>query len=159
MLKAWRTRLRSEFSTKKKQRGSDKLTANERSAESRIETAMGVESRAVRSSSSRGVSSHSATGSIEIAFFTSANSTNLSVAIADLIFEDALPTSLVDSPHLKRVIELSKLVPLSYRIPDRKAMNSAYLPESYATRARKRDARVMEFATVSCLRQAPKGRN
>ena len=119
---------------------------------------MGVESRAVRSSSSRDVSSHSATGSTESAF-ASANSTYLSVATADLIFRGALLTSLVDSPRLKRVIELSKLVLSSYRIPDRKAMNSAYLPESYATRARKRDARVMEFATVSCLRQAPKGRN
>ena len=156
MLKAWRTRLRSEFSTKKKQRGSDKLTANERSAESRIETAMGVESRAVRSSSSRGVSSHSATGSIEIAFFTSANSTNLSVAIADLIFEDALPTSLVDSPRLKRVIELSKLVPLSYRIPDRKAssvgLRTQHFPEQFATPS---PSILAQFASARVPFQAP----
>ena len=111
---------------------------------------MGVESRAVRSSSSRDVSSHSATGSTESAF-ASANSTYLSVANADLIFRGALLTSLVDSPRLKRVIELSKLVLSSYRIPDRKAMNGTYLPEAYATRARKRDTRPLEFATISCL--------
>ena len=146
--------LRSKFSTKN-QRGSDKLIAKERTAESRIETTMGVDCALIVFS---GCELSFCNRSIESAF-SSANSTNLSVAIADLIFEDALPTSLVDSPRLKRVIELSKLVPLSYRIPDRIAMNSAYLPESYATRARKRDARVMEFATVSCLRQAPKGRN
>jgi len=77
-----------------KQRGSDKVIANERTAESRIETAVGVESRAVRSSSSLDVSSHSATSSIASAL-SSANSTYLSVAVADLIFGDALPTSLL----------------------------------------------------------------
>jgi hypothetical protein len=105
----------------------------------------------VRSSPSGDVSSHSATGSIESAFTSANSTTNLSVATADLIFGDALPTSLVDSPHLERVIELSKLVPLSYRMPDHKAMCGTYFPEPYTTRARKRDARVLEFATVSCL--------
>ena len=55
---------------------------------------MGVESRAERSSSSRDVSSHSATSSIASAM-GSANSTSLSVAVADLIFGDDLPTSLL----------------------------------------------------------------
>ena len=107
----------------------------------------------MRSSPSGDVSSHIATGSIESAFTSANSTTNLSVATADLIFGDALPTSLVDSPRLKRVIELSKLVPSSYRMPDRKAMNGTYFPEPlpYTTRARKRDARVLEFATVSCL--------
>jgi len=105
----------------------------------------------VRSSLSGDVSSHSATGSIESAF-TSANSTTIpSVATADLIFGDALPTSLVDSPRLERVIELSNLVPSSYRMSGRKAMNGTYFPEPYTTRARKRDARVLEFATVTCF--------
>ena len=57
-----------------KERGSDKVIANERAAESRIETVVGVESRAVRSSSSRDVSSHSATSSIPSAL-SSATST------------------------------------------------------------------------------------
>jgi hypothetical protein len=105
----------------------------------------------VCSSPSGDVSSHSATGSIESAFTSANSTTNLSVATADLIFGDALPSSLVDSPRLERVIELSKLVPSSYRMPDRKAMNGTYFPEPYTTRARKRDARVLEIATDSKL--------
>jgi len=93
-IKVHLARLRGEFFTWKKQRGSDKVIANERTAESRIETAVGVESRAVRSSSSRDVSSQAATSSIASAL-SSANSTYLSVAVADLIFGDALPTSLL----------------------------------------------------------------
>jgi len=79
------------------------------------------ESRAVRSSSSRDVSSHSATSSIASAF-SSANSANLSVVIANLIFGDTLQTSLFDLPRTRRVIELARLVPSSCRITDRKAM-------------------------------------
>ena len=69
----WEMRRRNQGSSRsvaqrilhmEKQRGSDKVIANERTAESRIETAVGVQSRAVRSSSSRDVSSHSATSSI-----------------------------------------------------------------------------------------------
>ena len=69
-----------------KQRGSDKVIANERTAESRIETAVGVESRAVHSSSSRDVSSHYATSSIASAM-SSANSTYLSVAVPTFYLE------------------------------------------------------------------------
>jgi len=93
-IKVHLARLRGEFFTWKKQRGADKVIANERTAESRIETAGAVESRAVRSLSSRDVSSHSATSSIASAM-GSANGTYLSVAVADLIFGDALPTSLL----------------------------------------------------------------
>jgi len=94
----------------------------------------------VRSSPSGDLSSHSATGGIESAF-TSANSTNLSVATANLILGDALPSSLVDSPRPGRVSGLSKLAPSLYRMPDRKAMNGTYFPEPYATRARNRESR------------------
>ena len=93
-IKVHLAQLRGEFFTWKNNRSSDKVLANERTAESRIETAVGVESRAVRSSSSRDVSSQAATSSIASAL-SSANSTYLSVAVADLIFKDALPTSLL----------------------------------------------------------------
>ena len=160
IVKAWRTVLgnsakKSSFisldcaanSPQKNQRGSDKHIANERTADSSIETAMGVDCALIVFS---GCELSFCNRGIESAF-TSANSTNLSVTTADSIFGDALPTSLVDSPRLERVIELSKLVPSSSRMPDRKAMNGTYFPEPYATRARKRDARVLEFATVSCF--------
>ena len=94
----------------------------------------------MRSSPSGDVSSHSATGSIESAFASANSTTTLSVATADLIFGDALPTSFVDSPRLER-----------NRTLQTQAMNGTYFPEPYTTRARKRDARVLEFATVSCL--------
>ena len=85
-IKVHLARLRGKFFTWKKQRSSDKVLANERTTESRIETAVGVESRAVHSSSSRDVSSHYATSSTASAM-SSANSTYLSVAVPTFYLE------------------------------------------------------------------------
>jgi hypothetical protein len=110
----------------------------------------------VRSSPSGDVSSNSATVSIESAFTSANSTTNLSVATADLIFGDALPTSLVDSPRLGRVIELSKLVPSSYRMPDRKAssvgLRTQHFPEQFATPS---PSILAQFASARVPFQAP----
>jgi len=116
--------LRTAFCKNRDERSSRKKMANERSSVLTNETAGSVETLAVRSSSSRtSVNQGGIAGS-----FHAQNTSMLSAAISDFIFGDALAFNIIDSPRFRRVIELSRNVPTTYVVPDRRAIATVYLP-------------------------------
>lgn len=59
------------------------------------------------------------------------NSTKLTAAIADFVFSKGLSFSVTEGEHFQQIIQLSRLVPSSYRAPNRKSLSNDLLDISY----------------------------